>query len=1272
MISLLFSAWQQSALAQNKHGFVQQENIRVAGITTDAQIATLNNLQKQTSRVYTDGMGRTLQTVGVDASPLQNDIIQPVAYDNLGRQTTSYLPYAGLATDTLGSFRANALTSAQAAFYNQTSQYLIAKDANPYTQQVFENSPLQRLLQSGMVGNGFQPVAGQHYKTVSYRYNNVTQDGSILVWNPDGTFTTSNFYADNKLSVTDGKDEDNIETLSFTDAAGRIVLKRQIKSGGNLDTYYVYNLAGMLVYTIPPLATVKLAANSYNLATAPLKNLVFHMVYDNLGRLVEKTIPAKGTMYVVYDPLNRPVLMQDASMLAANKWNYIKYDAQGRAASQGIYADATHVGRVAMQTYVSGLTGYNTAWFESRQATISNGGYYTNSIFPTTGLTPLAYAYYDDYDMNMNGTADFGYKTQGLTGEGVPTAAKLKGVPTMVSTTTVGAGLSATWLTSVTFYDKWGNPIQSRSNNHLYHPGDTVLTDTKTSVPDFTGVPQLSQVVKQTGASTSIKVLTGFTYDHMNRVTTIKQQYNGTGSLQAVASYSYNELGQVIKKGLGYVNATTWLQNVDMRYNIRGQLLSINNSKLANDAGVTNSDANDVFGMQMLYDQVDANLSNTGYFNGKLSGVKWMSKDGSGNSSYERAYKYGYDDVGRYTSSAYAERTTAGTGTFNNNVGGFNENVTYANENGNITALTRNSSTQGTNANIQVDNLTYTYDSTNPNQLQKVTDGTGANYTGLGFRNLTGSTANYSYDVNGNLTADPYKGLSAIAYNVLNRTDKISFTSSANRYIDYTYDAGGTLLKKRQYDNVGGVATLQNTTDYVDGFVYLNGTLQYFAIPEGRVLNVSGSLKQEFVIADQQGNARVSFQDSGTGTALVKQENSYYAFGLVMANSPVTTPTTPNKQLYNGGSEWQNDYANLPDYYQTFNRNYDPAIGRFVGVDPVAESADGMTTYQYANNNPVMYNDPLGDLAKLPIDIPVCVNCDIHTNKKSSTDDSDFGGIPDWARSSDFGGSGGASNSYGAFWSAIFGSANAYIGANYSADVHLDGSMMSSLYHNYHGNSDAINNALADNDQSAAAQSLLLTGGYYGPNNSPVTIDGKNGSFAEQNSYVIVAYRGGSAGNSGANQVDGPTFSQYLANWGIGAATLENFAGKAQLGNGLKVYLPTATGRVFMGNQYVKTLGLAKTGKALGIAGAAVGVGLDIRGMFIYRSNPNAEGAVSPGKFGADAFMTGAGFTGFGTLPSLFYFGIDAYYPGGFPAAMKNAAPVYNQINQPTTFITNP
>lgn len=125
------------------------------------------------------------------------------------------------------------------------------------------------------------------------------------------------------------------------------------------------------------------------------------------------------------------------------------------------------------------------------------------------------------------------------------------------------------------------------------------------------------------------------------------------------------------------------------------------------------------------------------------------------------------------------------------------------------------------------------------------------------------------------------------------------------------------------------------------------------------------------------------------------------------------------------------------------------------------------------------------------------------------------------------------------------------------------------------------------------------------------------------------------------------TRDQYLAIWGTETSMLENFAGKTQMGNWGKLYYENpVTGRVFMGNQYVKTLGIAKTGKVFGIAGAVVGLGFDFQGYLRYRKNPNAYGAVSGSKFGTDTFMAGMGLTGFGTIPSLLYFGIDAYAPG--------------------------
>lgn len=71
--------------------------------------------------------------------------------------------------------------------------------------------------------------------------------------------------------------------------------------------------------------------------------------------------------YIIYDPYNRPVLVQKGNLRNNNQWNYIKYDAKGRAIAQGIYTDVTitHKTLAGMQSFVSALT--DNTWFESRK-----------------------------------------------------------------------------------------------------------------------------------------------------------------------------------------------------------------------------------------------------------------------------------------------------------------------------------------------------------------------------------------------------------------------------------------------------------------------------------------------------------------------------------------------------------------------------------------------------------------------------------------------------------------------------------------------------------------------------------------------------------------------------------------------------------------------------------------------------------------------------------------------------------------------------------------
>jgi len=96
------------------------------------------------------------------------------------------------------------------------------------------------------------------------------------------------------------------------------------------------------------------------------------------------------------------------------------------------------------------------------------------------------------------------------------------------------------------------------------------------------------------------------------------------------------------------------------------------------------------------------------------------------------------------------------------------------------------------------------------------------------------------------------------------------------------------------------------------------------------------------------------------------EEDHYYPFGLVMqgiSDRAVKWNYAENKYRGNGGDELQNkefsDGSGLEEY-DAFFRLYDPQIGRFGQVDPLADALESYSPYSFAGNNPVSYNDPLG------------------------------------------------------------------------------------------------------------------------------------------------------------------------------------------------------------------------------------------------------------------------------------------------------------------------
>ena len=111
------------------------------------------------------------------------------------------------------------------------------------------------------------------------------------------------------------------------------------------------------------------------------------------------------------------------------------------------------------------------------------------------------------------------------------------------------------------------------------------------------------------------------------------------------------------------------------------------------------------------------------------------------------------------------------------------------------------------------------------------------------------------------MISDANKGISTITYDpVLNLPTEVVITGKGT--IKYTYDASGTKLRQEVLPSDGSPT---KTTDYVAGFHYTDGTLDFVQHEEGRLM-IQDGLAYHYDLKDHLGNARVTFSNVSVTT----------------------------------------------------------------------------------------------------------------------------------------------------------------------------------------------------------------------------------------------------------------------------------------------------------------------------------------------------------------------------------------------------------------------
>ena len=893
-------------------------------------------MSMMTTVTWLDDFGREESVHQVGFTPSHKTLVSLTEYDGHGRVSKRWLP--ALATPQRVILPGLHTVTYLDAHVRPEDIMPGSSEANlgdgaPYSEVIYDGSPLDRPLMeygSGEVwrqaGRG---ILSEHMGNSAGDERLVCHRIEVQASKNDTSFVISSegLYPDGSLKVVSVTDEDGKETLTFTDRHGREILSRQVmKEGGEcqyLDTYSVYDGLDHLLAVIPPALSDRLSIGQ-SLDPEETERYAYLYLYDSKERVCARKLPGIGWIRMEYDDADRLVFTQDGEQRRRGESTFMLYDIHGRECVTGVCGHDVPTGNM--------ISGFALAEYVGAGGALD--GYACSGVTLVSPQVMSAF-YYDSHAF----VDDFA--------TGLPDSLAMYGthIPSLIGRRTgsclheVSEGISGKKVWGLVRYDGRGRV----SHTEMSYPDGG--WDTEDVEHDFLGSPVRRHLVHRKGTETVREDLT-YTYDDSERLLEVRHSLNG-GTPVLLARNTYDELGRLSGTERGGNGALSSAYS----YSVRSWLTGIDGS---------------LFKETLHYNDLRSARLGDGNrrFGGDVSSMEWRSGAGTGT----RSYDFAYDGLGRLVSADYGE--------YGDHVVGYGTSYSYDNM-GNLLSLSREGDMTSSLKGI-VDNLSMTYDG---NMLASVSDSAPApSVTGSAdFRDGASMAVEYTYDRNGNMTSDLNRRISSVSYNRQNRPARIKHSGGTETF---TYLPDGT---KRGRTVLGKDWSLSRT-EYRGNLVYAGDSLKCILFDGGLIAMDGASPEYLFFLRDHLGSTRVVARPDGKAV----QVNHYYPYGMAFAGGGMSGnagahPVEGGVSVAGGsleiggetgGMELARPGASQPyrflgnelytsnslGLYDFSARMYDPALGRFLSVDPMAEGYRHLSPYAYCAGNPVVYADKDGQV----------------------------------------------------------------------------------------------------------------------------------------------------------------------------------------------------------------------------------------------------------------------------------------------------------------------